>query len=164
LPGRGPGTSGKSSGSFSLSAPSARFSTIRLSSSCSISSNVGILHGAAISRRLFVESLMTQTLINPRHSHNKIPSFRAGHWALTATTLFNHGLLDVATYSPWLLHWASRTAELLLANPDAHAARLYGPDANYKMCCCECDGYKPRYRRRTEEFPDSGSPIEKPYR
>ena len=42
ITGRGPGTSGKSSASFSLSALSARFSTIRLSSSCSGYSTVGI--------------------------------------------------------------------------------------------------------------------------
>jgi magnesium-transporting ATPase (P-type) len=39
---RGPGTSGKSNASFSLSARSARFSTIRPSSSCSTSSTAGI--------------------------------------------------------------------------------------------------------------------------
>ena len=42
VPGRGPGTSGRSGGLFSLSARSARFSTIRLSSSCSGSSTAGI--------------------------------------------------------------------------------------------------------------------------
>ena len=45
----------------------------------------------------------------------------------------NHGIRDVAAvFSHGLGVGIHASPAIVLANPDAHTARLYGPDANYQ--------------------------------
>jgi Mg2+-importing ATPase len=109
---------GEIGGSFSASAPSARSSTTRPSSSCSGSSSAGIHPAPPLFQTgWFVESLMTQTLIIHIIRTNKIPFLQSrASWPLLITTLSHHGLGSVAAVFP----------TGLFAGPH-HLPRMYWP-------------------------------------
>ena len=98
----------------------------------------------------FVESLMTQTLIIHVIRTNKIPFLQSrASLALTATTVSIMALGMWLPYSPLASALGfTHLPRAVLANPDAHAARLHGPYADHQsVAAAEALDLRPRICR-----------------
>src|ERR1035437_10135742 len=100
---------------------------------------LGYFPCVAFSNRLVCRIADDADADHPRHSHQQDSLFpEPGKLGADRHNFIHHGLWDVAALFPRGLGAGLHASPAnVLANPDAHAARLYGPDANYQSLAAE---------------------------